>query len=469
LIRKAAILSQDRDTIFALSSGRLPAAIAVIRISGPGARQGLVATCGRTPEPRRATLARLRDPLNREMIDEALALWFPGPSSETGEDMVELQVHGGRAIVARVFAVLGRLEGFRMAEAGEFTRRAFENGRLDLTAVEGLADLIYADTEAQRRQAFRQFKGLLGNRAETWRGRLIEALALVEAGIDFSDEGDVPADLAMRASEIIGPLASEIRQAGAGQGERLREGLRVAIAGAPNVGKSTLLNRLARRDAAIVSPHAGTTRDVIEVQLDLEGFPVTLRDTAGLRDATDPVEQEGVRRAWDAVTDANLVLWVVEAAGIQAGLSLAQQQASAAQASEADTQHWIVLNKTDLLAPGEGEQLVSRFAGQLRSHTLLTISATSGAGIDDLLQALAGFAERFFTAEPALVTRERHRIALREAGAALDGAVRLGPQGGEELVAEQIRLATRALERLTGRIGVEDILDVIFRDFCIGK
>jgi len=200
----------------------------------------------------------------------------------------------------------------------------------------------------------------------------------------------------MRASEIIGPLASEIRQAGvAGQGERLREGLRVAIAGAPNVGKSTLLNRLARRDAAIVSPHAGTTRDVIEVQLDLEGFPVTLRDTAGLRDATDPVEQEGVRRAWDAVTDANLVLWVVEAAGIETGLSLAQQQASGAQGSGADTQHWIVLNKTDLLAPGEGKQLV-RFAGQLRSHTLLTISATSGAGIDDLLRVLAGFAERFF-------------------------------------------------------------------------
>jgi tRNA modification GTPase len=464
LIRKATILSQDRDTIFALSSGRLPAAIAVIRMSGPGARQGLVATCGRIPEPRRATLARLRDPLNQEMIDEALALWFPGPSSETGEDMVELQVHGGRAIVARVFAVLGALEGFRMAEAGEFTRRAFENGRLDLTEVEGLADLIFADTEAQRWQAFRQFKGLLGNRAETWRGRLIEALALVEAGIDFSDEEDVPADLAVRALEIIGALASEIRQAGVGQGERLREGLRVAIAGAPNVGKSTLLNRLARRDAAIVSPHAGTTRDVIEVQLDLEGFPVTLRDTAGLRDATDPVEQEGVRRAWDAVTDANLVLWVVEAAGIEAGLSLALQQAPGT-----DTQHWIILNKTDLLAPEAVQELVARIAARLGINPLLTISATTGAGIDDLLRAVAGFAERFFTAEPALVTRERHRMALQEAGAALDGALRLGPEGGEELVAEQIRLATRALERLTGRIGVEDILDVIFRDFCIGK
>jgi len=457
-------LNQDRDTIFALSSGRLAAAIAVIRISGPQARQALLATCGRVPEPRRATFARLRDPASREMIDEALVLWFAGPGSETGEDMVELQVHGGRAIVARVFAVLGQLAGFRMAEPGEFTRRAFENGRLDLTAVEGLADLINADTEAQRRQAFRQFKGVLGNRADTWRGRMIEAQALVEAGIDFSDEGDVPGDLAVRAIEIIRPLASEIRQAGAGQGERLREGLAVAIAGAPNVGKSTLLNRLARRDAAIVSPHAGTTRDVIEVQLDLGGFPVILRDTAGLREATDPVEQEGVRRAWSAVTEANLVLWVVDASRIEAGLSLAQQPTPGA-----DTEHWIILNKSDLLAPGAAEALVSKLAERFGVNPLLTISATSGAGIDDLVQALAGFAERFFTAEPVLVTRERHRVALREAGQALDGAVRLGPQGGEELVAEQIRLATRALERLTGRIGVEDILDVIFRDFCIGK
>jgi tRNA modification GTPase len=453
-----------RNTIFALSSGRPPAAIAVIRISGPGARLGLMATFGRVPEPRRATLARLRDPASQEMIDEALVLWFPGPSSETGEDMAELQVHGGRAIVARVFALLGRLDGFRLAQPGEFTRRAFENGRLDLTAVEGLADLINADTEAQRRQAFRQFKGLLGNRAETWRGRLVEALALVEAGIDFSDEGDVPGDLMVRAFEIIRPLAREIQDAGSGQGERLREGLAVAIAGPPNVGKSTLLNRLAQRDAAIVSPHAGTTRDVIEVHLDLAGFPVTLRDTAGLRDAIDPVEQEGVRRAWDAVTDADLVLWVVDAAGLDTGLALAQRRAPGA-----GTPLWIVLNKADLLAPGAGQELALRVAERLGVNPLLTISAITGAGIDDLVRSLAKFAEEFFTAEPALVTRERHRVALQESGQALDGALRLGPLGGEELVAEQIRLATRALERLTGRIGVEDILDVIFRDFCIGK
>ena len=251
------------------------------------------------------------------MIDEALVLWFPGPGSETGEDMAELQVHGGRAIVARVFAVLGDLPGFRMAEAGEFTRRAFANGRLDLTAVEGLGDLIHADTEAQRRQALRQFKGLLGKRVETWRGRLIEASGHGGGGYRFRRRGRrAGRPCGARALAIVGPLLDEIQQAaGAGRGERLREGLAVAIAGPPNVGKSTLLNRLARREAAIVSPHAGTTRDVIEVQLDLGGFPVILRDTAGLREASDPVEQEGVRRARNAVSDADLVLWVVDAAG----------------------------------------------------------------------------------------------------------------------------------------------------------
>jgi tRNA modification GTPase len=375
--------------------------------------------------------------------------------------MAELQVHGGTAIVARVLEVLGGLEGFRLAEPGEFTRRAFENGRLDLTAVEGLADLIYADTEAQRRQAFRQYKGELGIRADTWRERLIEALALVDAGIDFPDEGDVPGDLAARAVAIIGPLVDELRQAGAGQGERLREGLRVAIAGAPNVGKSTLLNRLARREAAIVSPHAGTTRDVIEVHLDLAGYPVTVLDTAGLREAVDPVEQEGVRRAWGAVAEADLVLWVVDANEADAGLLVAQPSAAGPR--------WIVLNKTDVLAAPATHAVAAKVSERLPGQTLLTISAASGAGVDELVRAVGAFAEFFFTAEPALVTRERHRVALRAASEALDGALRLGSQGGDELLAEQIRLATSALERLTGRIGVEDVLDVIFRDFCIGK
>src|SRR6476646_548697 len=304
-----------RDTIFALSSGRPPAAIAVVRISGPRAGDALTVLAGRLPEPRKAALARVRDPATGEAIDEALALWFPAPRSETGEDMAELQLHGGRAVIAAVLSALGRIEGFRPAEAGEFTRRAFENGRMDLTAVEGLADLIGAETEAQRRQAYRQLKGLLGKRAETWRARMIEALALVEARIDFSDEADVPEDLIGPALKVVQGLRDEIAEAlaGAARGERLRDGLVVAIAGPPNAGKSTLLNRIARREAAIVSPYAGTTRDVIEVHLDLGGWPVTLLDTAGIRESQDPVELEGVRRARERANTADLILWVVEA------------------------------------------------------------------------------------------------------------------------------------------------------------
>ena len=269
----------------------------MIRISGPHARAALEKTIGRVPEPRRATLAKVRDPASGEVIDEGLALWFPGPKSETGEDMAELQVHGSRAVIAALLAALGKLEGFAPAEAGEFTRRAFENGRMDLTAVEGLADLVAAETQAQRKQALRQMQGHFAQAAERWRARLIEARALIEAGIDFSDEGDVPANLAKQAIAIISPVLGEISEGQRGHGERLRDGLQVAIAGPPNVGKSTLLNRIAQRDVAIVSPHAGTTRDVIEVHLDLAGYPITLRDAAGIRATDDPVEQEGVRRA----------------------------------------------------------------------------------------------------------------------------------------------------------------------------
>jgi tRNA modification GTPase len=453
-------MSLARDTIFALSSGRPPAAIAVVRISGPQARIALEALIGRLPAPRIATLARVRDPATGEVIDEALILWFPGPRSETGEDVAELQLHGGRAVVAAVLSALGRLDGFRIAERGEFTRRAFENGRLDLTQVEALADLVYAETAAQRRQAFAQFDGLLGDRAELWRQRAIEALALVEAGIDFSDEGDVPRDLMTRAIAMARPLADEINAAlaGADRGERLREGLWVVIAGPPNAGKSTLLNRIARREAAIVSPFAGTTRDTIEVHLDLSGYAVNLIDTAGIRERSDdPVEREGMRRARAAAARADLVLWLVDAGVSEAPLP--EREAAAA------APHWVVVSKADLIDERIRQRLEWRLKDRPDVHY---VSAKSGAGLDGLVAAVARFAEAHFTREPALVTRERQRVVLTEVAQALAEAEALAGQG-EELVAEQLRLAATALGRLTGRIDVEDVLEVIFRDFCIGK
>jgi len=454
-------MASDRDTIFALSSGRPPAAIAVVRISGPRARVALEQLIGRVPQPRRASLARVHDPATGDVIDEGLALWFPGPNSETGEDIAELQVHGGRAVIAAVLAALAKLAGLRHAEAGEFTRRAFENGRMDLTAVEGLADLVAAETEAQRRQAYQQLRGLLGERAETWRQRLIEALALVEAGIDFSDEDDVPKDMTAHALELIRPLAEEIGKAGAGQGERLREGLRVAIAGPPNAGKSTLFNRLARREAAIVSPFPGTTRDVLELHLDLGGYPVTVLDTAGIRETNDPVEREGVRRASEQAASANLVLWVVDGTVIE---SQALQRSLIQAPSESIA--WLVVNKMDLVAAEDRRRIESRFN---KEEIVNLVSSTTGAGVDELVNALARFAGSFFTPEPALVTRERQRAHLKETALALQGAQRAARDGREEIMAEQLRLATRALGKLLGRVDVEDILDVIFRDFCIGK
>ena len=454
-------MTTDRDTIFALSSGRPPAAIAVVRISGPRARIALERLIGRVPQPRRASLARVRDPATGDVIDEGLALWFPGPNSETGEDIAELQVHGGRAVIAAVLAALAKLAGLRHAEAGEFTRRAFENGRMDLTAVEGLADLVAAETEAQRRQAYQQLRGLLGDRAETWRQRLIEALALVEAGIDFSDEDDVPKDMMARSLELIRPLAEEISKAGTGQGERLREGLRVAIAGPPNAGKSTLFNRLARREAAIVSPFPGTTRDVLELHLDLGGYPVTVLDTAGIRETNDPVEREGVRRASEQAAGANLVLWVVDAAASECQ-TLRLPAINVASESAA----WLVVNKMDLVAEETQRRIESRFDTK---EVVNFVSSKTGAGVDELVNAVAGFAERFFTPEPALVTRERQRAHLKETVLALQGAQRAAQDGREEIMAEHLRLATRALGKLLGRVDVEDVLDVIFRDFCIGK
>lgn len=468
----ARTMSRHQDTIFALSSGRPPAAIGVVRISGPRAGDALRVLSGKASVPaREAKFARIRNAAG-EPIDEAVVLWFPGPGSETGEDVAEIQMHGSRAALAAVFDTLAAMEGLRPAEPGEFTRRGFENGKLDLTEVEGLGDLIAAETEAQRRQAFRQMKGLLGGRAEGWRKQLIEAQAMIEAPIDFSDEGDVPDDLSAPALAIARELAEEISAvlAAGRRGERLREGLVVAIAGPPNVGKSTLLNRIAGREVAIVSPHAGTTRDALEVHLDLKGYPVTLIDTAGVRDSDDPVEQEGIRRARAKAEEADLVLWLREAGAAESPtpvktaniLIINNKIDTADPRSEAAINNEAEFNNEFSSSPAVGAD-VSR-------ETPLRVSARTGLGVDTLLERIAEFAERHLGgAEPALVTRERHRHALQTTVEALNRAMELPGRGAEDLVAEELRAASTALGRLTGRVDVEDILDVLFRDFCVGK
>lgn len=439
------------QTIFALSSGRAPSAIAIIRVSGPQTRVAVERLCRKLPSPRRAHFATLRD-LDGSAIDEAVTLWFPGPHSATGEDVAEFHVHGGRAVIAAMFDALGAIDGLRPAEPGEFTRRAFENGKLDLTEAEGLDDLIHADTDRQRRQALRHLKGLLGAKAETWRQQIIEASALIEAGIDFSDEGDVSAELVAPALKKIAALKSEIQETliSSAQSERLREGLTVAIAGPPNAGKSTLLNRLARREAAIVSPHAGTTRDVIEVHLDLDGYPVTVIDTAGVRETLDPVEQEGVRRARDRARTSDLVLWLVDAKDEVVPLP---------QNGDDHAPVWIVRNKVDLVGGENAGAVTAQF----------DISAAHEEGVPDLIAALVSYAQEYFgSGEMALVSRARHRDLLQETVMALDRAGH-SAEKGDELLAEELRIAIHSLGTLTGRVDVEDILDVIFREFCIGK
>jgi tRNA modification GTPase len=450
--------SRDQ-TIFALSSGRAPSAIAVVRVSGPQAGLVLTTLGGKLPPPRQASRRLLRDAAGQP-IDDGIVLWFPGPASATGEDVAEFHVHGGRAVLAALFTEISSIPNTRAADPGEFTQRAFENGKLDLTEAEGLDDLIHADTDRQRRQALRQLQGLLGNRARDWRERIIEASALIEAGIDFSDEGDVPADLLAPAVKAITALHGEISEVLAAQGkaERLRDGLVVAIAGEPNVGKSTLINQLARREVAIVSPHAGTTRDVIEVQLDLDGYPVTVIDTAGIRETDDPVEQEGVRRARARAEDADLVLWLVEGEGAVDPAAKGSPLALDDRRDSSGGRVWIVRNKIDL----------SGSAGALRQCEF-EISASRGDGIPDLVEALVKFAAAFFgTGEGALVTRARQRDLLRRASDSLHSSLALVEEG-EELAAEELRAASYALGRLLGRVDVEDVLGAIFQKFCVGK
>lgn len=433
------------ETIYALSSGRPPAALAVVRVSGPQATTALTALAGRCPPPRRATRATLRA-ADGAPIDDAIVVFFEGPASATGEDVAELHVHGSRAVLAALFAALSAVPGLRPAEAGEFTRRGFENGKLDLTEAEALDDLIHADTDRQRRQALRQLQGLLGDKARDWRERIVEAMALIEAGIDFSDEGDVPAELLARARPIIAGVAQEIETvlSGEGRSERLRDGLVVAIAGLPNVGKSTLLNRLAKRELAIVSPHAGTTRDVVEAQLDLSGYPVTLIDTAGLRDSDDPVEQEGIRRARERATGADLVLWLSDREG---GESPAFGAAPV----------WRILTKIDREAGPVAE----------RSRVDAAISALTGEGIETLVARLVDYAASALgTGDDALIGRQRQRDLLEQCCASLRSSLTASV---EEIAAEELRRAALALGRLVGIVDVEEVLGKIFESFCIGK
>ena len=436
----------ESDTIVAPASGAGPAAIAVIRISGPKTRAVLEALCGALPPPRHASL---RD-IGKPALDRGLVLWFPGPHSFTGEDMAELHVHGSRAVIAALVETMLALGGTRLAEPGEFARRAFENGKLDLTEVEGLADLINAETEAQRRQALAQSEGSLRRLYEGWRAELLRAQGLMEAGLDFADEADVAADASDKAGTIAVQLLHAIgRHLADRSGERLRDGLRVVIAGPPNAGKSSLINALAKRDVAIVSEEAGTTRDVIEVHLDLGGLPVILADTAGIREGSGAVETEGIRRALARAEDADLVLWVIDATNPVWDPPPRFAERHVAR----------VLNKADIGLQSAHNKLMPVDA---------ILSAKTGEGLDALIACLERIASEHVTPGGcAALTRARHRAELVSVRDALQRFVNhdLPP----ELKAEELRIAARHLGRLTGRIDVEEVLGAIFAEFCIGK
>ncbi len=427
------------DTIFALATAQGRAGVSVVRISGLKAFEVAENICGSLATTRMATLREIRGRTN-EVIDQALVISFQGPASFTGEDIVELHLHGSIAVVRAVLDVLGSFDGTRLAEPGEFTRRALENQKLDLAQVEGLADLIEAETEAQRKQALRVLSGHLGNQVELWRSNLIRAAALIEATIDFADE-EVPVDVTPEVEALLSLVSDELTQEIRGTlvAERIRSGFEVAIVGPPNAGKSTLLNALAGRDAAITSETAGTTRDVIEVRMDLDGLPVTLLDTAGLRESDDEIEAIGVNRAIERATSADLRVFLVKS------------------------------DETLILTPKPNDIIVTPMVDTLPKGSL-GISGKTGQGISGLIDQIQTILfER--SATVGLATHERHRIALVDAQGYLEAAkitLELGPED-YDIAAEELRSAIRSLEGLVGRIDVENLLDEIFSSFCLGK
>ena len=435
-----------QDTILTLSSGRLPSGVAVVRISGPRVRFVLETIIGAIPTPRNAAYKLFRS-RNGDPIDRGLVLFFPGPNSFTGEDCAEFHLHGGKAVVEKLLTEVGELAGCRIAEAGEFTRRAFSNGKMDLTIAEGLADLIAAETEGQRRLALQVASGTQRELYTEWRQRLLRARAFIEAELDFADESDVPGSVSEQVWQSLALLKREIENhiASGKRASMLRDGLQVVIVGAPNAGKSSLLNFLAGREVAIISEEAGTTRDLLEVKLDLGGIPVYVTDTAGLRETESVVEKIGIERARARMADADLVLVLED---MNDPIPIATEETSATL--------WTVGTKADLNDTSS-------------SDWTYRISTKSGEGLDRLLSDLQAFAEaQIGQIEDAVPTRQRHINLLRSTVTEIDRAV-AGTHLPLELRAENMRLASQYLGRITGDVDVEEILDVIFSQFCIGK
>ncbi|XP_011679485.2 tRNA modification GTPase GTPBP3, mitochondrial [Strongylocentrotus purpuratus] len=512
--------AENQRTIFALASGHGKCGVAVVRVSGPQAKVVFdkMIPSKRAIGTRQAVLSPIYDPTTNELIDHGLILWFTGPKSFTGEDVCELQVHGGPAVIAALYGALGKLDGFHLAEPGEFSKRAFYNGKLDLTEVEGLGDLIQAETEAQRQQAVRQMSGVLSKLYEGWRGRLIRTVAHVEAFIDFSEDENIEEGVLEEARQEVEQLLTEVRRhlQDSRKGERLRSGVHVTIAGQPNVGKSTLLNALCQRPAAIVSPIAGTTRDVVESSLNIGGYPVILSDTAGIRESLDEIEREGVRRARERTNLADLVIYMLDATTLDPQPSpkafleqidsyvtqsklwenrtprlcdentpvnnenspVSNENSPVSNDNDGDQRDVIVMvNKMDLV-DGESKTmllsvmpdvLMRRGNGERERQSVLPVSCKTEEGMDGFLDLLQEKLKKMCsnpTSSDPYLTQERHRNHLTECALSLQSF-----ESRDDLVmaAEELRIALRQLGKITGHVTTEEVLDVIFKDFCIGK